>query len=228
MIYLLHGENIQASRNALVQLKEKHNGKEVRELVGRELDETKLTQALESTSLFGADIVVVIENLFSHLGGRKTKLLEKYTEILKQASGDVVIWEGKEISKAVVGALGKNVRVEEFKIPVVIFQLLDGLRPRATKNILHLLDQAITVDAPELLHVMLARRLRELIMITNNVTPPGAQSWQLGRLTTQSKYFTIEELTRLYKQLFEMEYATKTGNSPFTMKESLEIWITEI
>lgn len=230
MITLLHGDNIQASRNALVELKEKYKGKEIRELNGRDVDETKLIQSLQSSSLFGGDTLVVIENLFTALGGRKSKRLDGVLAMLKDSGQkvDVIVWEGKEVGKTVITGLGASVKPQLFAIPTIIFKFLDGLRPNDTKGLLSLFSQAVALDAPELLHAMLVRRIRDLIMLADHVTPPGMQPWQIGRLTSQAKSFTIEQLVSLYKKLLDIEVGIKSGMSPFTMKESLEIWLTEV
>ena len=230
MITLLHGDNIQASRNALVELKEKHKGKEIRELNGRDMDETKLIQALQSSSLFGGDTLVVVENLFTALGGRKSKRLDGVLAMLKESGQamDVIIWEGREVGKAVISGLGSTARPQLFAIPTIIFKFLDGLRPSDTTGMLNLFSQAVALDAAELLHTMLVRRIRELIMLADHITPPGMQPWQIGRLTSQVKSFTIEKLLALYKKLLDIEVGIKSGVSAFTMKESLEIWLTDV
>lgn len=230
MITLLHGDHIQASRDALVSLKEKHKDKEVRQLSGKELDETKLLQALQSSSLFGGETLVVIENLFTALGGRKSKRLDGVLVLLKESGQnmDVIVWEGKEVGKTVITGLGSAVKTQLFDIPTVIFKFLDGLRPDNTAGILSLYASAVALDAPELLHTMLVRRVRELIMLSDHMVPEGMQSWQIGRLTSQAKSFTIEKLVNIYRKLYDIEVSIKSGMSPFTMKESLEIWLTEI
>src|SRR3989338_7216865 len=127
MITLLHGDNIQASRNALIELKEKYKGKEIRQLNGRDVDETKLIQALQSSSLFGGDTLVIIENLFTALGGRKSKRLDGVLVMLKESSQtiDVIVWEGKEVGKTVITGLGPTVKPQLFAIPTIIFKFLD-------------------------------------------------------------------------------------------------------
>ena len=72
MITLLHGDNIEASRLELTSIITKGKDKEIRTLDGKHLDENALIQAMESNSLFGINILVVIENLFTPLG-RKIK-----------------------------------------------------------------------------------------------------------------------------------------------------------
>ncbi len=228
MITLLHGDDIEGSRNVLNSLKKSAKVGEVRQLNGKSLDESTLTQALESRSFFGGDSLVVIENLLSTLG-RKTKSIEGFTDILRknEKQTDVILWEGKEITPGIVKNLGPSVQVKLFKLPVVIFQFLDGIRPGNTKTVLGLSQQLLQTVPAEVVFVMIVRRLRQLIMLRDNVAPEGLQGWQIGRLTSQAKSFTMEKLVTMYKKLLDTEVSIKTGASPFTLSQLLEQFIID-
>ncbi len=223
MITLLHGDYIEASRNELHLLKEKAVGKEIRSLDGRSIETSVLIQSLESSSMFGGDLLVVIERLFGKIG-RLPKKIEEYGSILARsgASIDIIVWEDKEVGATVTKSLGKDLSTRLFKLPVIIFQLLDGIRPGNTKPLLTLFGELKKQDAPELVANMLEKRLRQLIQIADGATPEGVAPWQLGRLTTQSKSFTMGKLLQLYTQLHDAEVSIKTGVSPYSMAEHLE------
>lgn len=219
MITLLHGDYIEASRNELALLKAKSAGAEVREIDGRTLDTQALTQALSSSSLFGGDCVVIIYGLLKALG-RKTKQAEAYTAIIAASEATVYLWEDKEIAPTLVKQLGKNAAVRLFKLPTVIFQFLDTFAPSQIKKTLALYDAVVAADAPELVHSMLAKRVRQLLMIGDGVTPAGIAPWQASRLTTQARSFSMEKLRSVYTHLCDMEYAMKSGTSPFTLAQA--------
>lgn len=226
MIILLHGDNIEASRDELNRLKAEAKGKEIRQLDGKSADKTSLTQAFESGSMFGGDTVVIIENLFSKLG-KKIKLTEELASIIKTApeSTDIVLWEDKEVGATVTKNLGPKAQIKIFKTPVIIFQFLDGLRPGNAGTLLTLFEQLVSSEPSEVVFVMIVRRMRLLMMLKDNVTPDGIVSWQAGRLTNQAKLFTMEKLVDMYKKLLEIEVSIKSGSSPFQLKELLEQWI---
>jgi DNA polymerase III delta subunit len=211
MITLLHGDETIASRSEFIRLKNEAKNKEV--LDGRTIDETSLTQSLESGSLFGDEKTVFIDNLFSKLG-RKIKLIEKLAGIIRNSSSHVVLWEGKEVGVTVIKSLGKaDIRL--FKTPAIIFQFLD-------QPSLKLYESLMIHEAPELIHSMLARRFRQLIQLRDGVIPEGLQGWQASKLTQQAKLFTMEKLLSMYKQLLDMEFSVKNGSSPFSLKELTE------
>lgn len=228
MITLLHGDDIEASRREFNRLRDAAKGKELRALDGRSVDESKLTQALESSSMFGGDTAVFIENLFGKLG-RKTKLITALAAILTHASENVeiVLWEDKEVGAAVTKSL-KGAEVKAFDIPHVIFQFLDGLGPDSAAKLLPLYRSVISSEAPELVFVMVARRVRQLIQIADGVTPTGLQGWQAARLTRQAKLFTMDRLLDMYKKLLDMEFSIKNGSSPFTIAQLTEQFLIDL
>ncbi len=227
MITLLHGDNIDASRKELNELKSQAKRREIRELDGKHIDEAMLAQALESSSLFGGETTVIIENLFSGLG-KKITLAKKFAQQIGTSSAEVILWEEKEIGKTAIDNLGKNVAVRLFKTPVIIFKFLDALKPDNTRFTVPLFEQLVETDAPELVFSMMVRRIRQLIQLADHVTPDGLQGWQAKSLTNQARLFTIEKLLFMEKQLLDMEYATKTGSSPFALTQLIEQFLIGI
>lgn len=216
MITLLHGDNTEASRAELVRMKQAVKGREVRELDGRTLDVTTLAQALQSSSLFGSEVLVVIERL-----GKKP------IRIPESAGTDVVVWEDKEVSATVIKSLGPHIQVKLFKIPQLIFQFLDSLRPKSAKTLIPVYQKLIETEPPELVFTMITRRLRQLIMIADGVTPEGLQGWQVGKLTSQAKSFSMNTLLAMYKKLLDLEYSLKTGATPFTLVQLTEQFLID-
>lgn len=217
MITLLHGDHIEASRNELNTIKKEAGEKEIRQLDGQSIESATLIQSLDSSSLFGGEILVVIERLFSKLG-RQQKKIEELAGMLAKTQADIVLWEDKEVGATVIKNLG-TATVRLFKLPVLIFQFLDTVKPNNVKQLLTLFEQ---LDSPELVFAMLVKRVRQLISIADGGTPAGLQGWQVARLTTQAKSFTMSELVALYTRLGHAEYAIKSGTSPFTMRQLLE------
>lgn len=226
MIILLHGDHVEISRQELTNLKQKAKGKEVRTLDGRTIDASVLTQALESTSLFGGNTLVIIENL-TRYNAKKTKFLDQLAGIISSnaKTTDILLWEDKELSATQVNRFGKDVQSCLFKTPVVLFQFLDGLKPDSVTSTLVLFQKAVEKDAPELLFTMIVRRFRQLLIVKDGGTPEGISPWQLGKLTSQTKLFRMDKLGSMYEKLLTIEYSIKTGASPFAMKELIEQWL---
>lgn len=226
MITLLHGSFSESSRKEFIRLKHEAKENDVRELDGRTLDATALTQALESNSMFGGGTVVFIENLFGRLG-RKQKLIESLAAILTQSSADIVLWEDKEVGVTVLKNLPKA-KISLFKVPSIIFQLLDGIAPGNGTRLLPLYTTLQEIEAPELIFAMLARRMRHLIQLRDGIVPNSLQGWQASRLTRQAKLFTLDTLLAMYKTLLDMEYSVKNGTSPFTIGQHIEQFLLDL
>ena len=228
MITLLHGDYIEASRNELNRLKEKAKGRELRELDGRTVEESDLTQSLESSSLFGGETVVIIERLFSKIG-RQQKRIEKLCTLLAgDWASDIILWEDKEVSSSVVKQLGSKAQVRLFKLPVLIFQFLDSVHSGSASLTLGIFEKLVADVAPELVFSMLVRRVRQLMQIHEGGNPAGLAGWQISRLTTQAKSFTMEQLVSFYRQLLDSEVAMKTGASAFTAREHIEYLLSSL
>ena len=220
MITLLHGDNVEASRLALLERKRATKGVEIRPLEGRTLDRDALQQALFTTSMEASRVLVIIENLFVKLA-RKSKAADEFLTMIRNWGSlqDIILWESKEIDKSQLSKLGPTAKVELFKTPQVLFELLDGLRPGNKRRSLELYRQAVTHQPAEILFAMLSRRIRQLILAVSGGSVPGLAPWQSARLTSQARFFTMEKLQTMYRQLLVVEYSTKSGQSPFNLSQ---------
>lgn len=224
MITLLHGDHIVSSRAELTRRidEAKTQNKEVRRIDGKTVDALALIQAVESSSLFGGTVLVVIERFLT----KDSKLID----IIKRSGDatDIILWEDKEIGKTLIGLLGIKASVKLFKIPPAIWELLDGIKPGNSRHLLVSLSHVLERDAAELTFSMIVRRVRQLIQLKDVVTPEGLQGWQAGRLTSQAKSFTMDKLLSMEKQLFDIDVSIKTGASPFPLAQQLELFFVDI
>lgn len=223
MLTLIHGDHLTASRAKLMELKSDAKDKEIREISGKKLDSNALVQALTSSSLFGGEILVIIEGFIGNAKKREKAFSNLLAQIIASAKEtDIILYEDKEIEKGTLSKLGSALRPFLFKLPSVIFQFLDSIAPGNAKTSLTLLSQVISQEVPEVVFALLVRRVRQLIMLKDGVTPPGMQSWQVGRLTSQAQHFTIEQLVVMHTSLLDIDTAIKTGSSPFVLTQRIE------
>lgn len=228
MITLLHGDHTQASRTELLRLIGQHKGAEVRSLDGSKLDETELSQAIESSSLFGGEILVVIENVLRKYA-KLPKALAKLAHIIRSTEvADVILWENKEVSDAQIKLLGPGIQAKKFSIPKVLFAFLDSLAPGEAGTTLPLYETLTRAEAPELVYTMIARRMHQLAILSGGGDIPGLAPWQRSRLTSQAKRFTMEKLQASLSQLLMHEYRLKTGMTPFSLKQLTEQFLVDI
>jgi len=230
MITLLHGNYIEASRNELNNLKGNDPDIEIRILNGATLNETSLVQALEANPIIAKKKTIIIENLFSQAAKKSPKNFEKFLARLCPAAHDcqIILWENREITAAALKNLGKEVRIQLFKLPVKIFQFLDNLKPDNSAYLLDTLRMVLTTEPAEVVLALLVRRIRQLMMLLDQISLKDLSSWQLSRLTNQAKYFTLEKLKLAEKKLLKAEYNFKTGNTPFNLRQLVEQFIIDL
>lgn len=229
MFTLLHGDNTEGSRTELILLKTRFLDREIREINGRTASLTQLIQALESSSLFGTGVLVIVERLLGSLG-RKTSLIKEYAEVFSGHHGesDIILWEDKEIGAGTIKLLGPRLEIRVFKTSPIIFRFLDTIRPGGKGQSLVLLTQSLDKDVPERIYSLLVKRIRQLIMAKEGIIPEGIQSWQAGRLTSQAKLFTMEKLQDMHTKLHRYETSLKSGLSPYTMEQILKLFIADV
>lgn len=223
MLYLIHGDNTEAARNKLLELKVAAKDKEIRTLSGKRMDPNATVQALESSSLFGGDVLVVVEGFISSAKKREKAFGTTLSQLITAAASiDVVLYEEKEVEKGTLTKLGPKCEVFLYKTPVVIFQFLDSIRPGNAKISLTLFAQVIAREPAEIVFALLIRRVRQLMELSDGLTPDGLQGWQADRLTSQARHFTIEQLVVMHTSLLDIDIAIKTGSSPFTLAQRIE------
>ena len=212
---ILHGDNQVASRQHLTTLKQAATklGKQITELAG-EVSLELLMPAAESNSLFGSSNLVVIENLFS---GRPSNDRKAVISYLLAKSGDVVVWEGKDVSGKIKDVDPQSTR--RFDLPKYVFKFLDNLSITS-------LQLALSTAAPEQILALLASQIHKIILFKEGVA--SLPSWQLAKLKIQSSRFKIQDLIKLNRELLEIDYAQKTSAAPYDLATALEIFVVRL
>lgn len=230
LIYFLHGDNQLLSRERLGEIicRAKNEEKEIIRLEGKITNLTEVKQALESQSLFGEEKLVVIENLFVRQRSKEKDEIVKYLKT-DEILCDLVCWESKIIDGRSLRGFSKDWQILVFKTPAVIFKFLDSLKPKNTTQMLTLLRSSIKVDSPEMVFYMFASRIRQLI-IAFDLGKEGLSGapWQIGKLVSQAKKFSLERLIKLYRQLLEIDTNIKTGKTLMPLDWHLDVLLANL
>lgn len=229
MIHLFHGDDSVISRTELLKQKQTYQDYDIRELDGKNLSDQDLIQALSSDSLFSIPRIVVIDRMFGSIG-KKIKRVDELLEVLKRHSQevDLLLWEDRLLAKGVVSKLQPLSTIHTFTLPAILFQTLDRLTPQTTVDFLKAYRQVIAREPAEVVHVLLVRRLRQMIAIKQGKPLPDLQDWQRSRLTNQAGFFTMKQLLKLYQQLLESELSIKTGTAILALPEATELAVATL
>lgn len=233
MITIIHGDDISSSRSYFLELRQKQ--KNVVSFDGGKITITDLVQNIEGSGLFGDTKSIFIEDLLAKLKKTEKTTKEMLNFIAKNSKdSNFVLWESKEIQKRDL-SLFKDAIVKIFKLPKNIFLFLDNLKPLNSKNLLRLFHQALDSGIKEeLILFMIQRQFRILLAFSEQ--SEGSQidelsrlaPWQMGKLQMQSKSFDVSNLKNIYKKLYEIEIAQKTGSSSLSLTQNIDFLLLEM
>lgn len=233
MITIIHGDDISSSRNYFLELRQKE--KNFVSFDGGKITITDLVQNIEGSGLFGDTKSIFIEDLLAKLKKTEKTTKEMLNFIAKNTKdSNFVLWESKEIQKRDL-FLFKDAIVKIFKLPKNIFLFLDNLKPLNSRNLLRLFHEALDSGIKEeLILFMIQRQIRILMALSNpndNVQIDELirmAPWQLIKLERQARLFSELQFKQIYKKLYEIEIAQKTGSSSLSLTQNIDFLLLDI
>ena len=237
MITIIHGDDISESRIYFQDLKLKHKNFVL--LDGEKITITDLVQNIEGSTLFQGSTLsnstILIENLLTKAKKTAADSKEILSFIAKNSrSSAFILWESKEILKRDLSEF-KDAAVKFFKLPKNIFLFLDNLKPRNFKNLINLFHQALGAGIKEeLILFMTQRQFRLLLALSDEDSSDPIDElirlapWQMEKLQRQAKLFSVLDLIRIYKKLYEIELGQKTGKLALSLIQSIDFLLLEM
>jgi DNA polymerase III delta subunit len=232
MITIIHGDNLAESRNHFLELKQKQ--KDAVSFDYKNVTLTDLVQNIEGSALFSDSKTIFIEEFLTKLKKTDKAAKEILDFIVKSSKeNNIILWESKEILKKDLYSL-KNADIKIFKLPKNIFIFLDNLSPNNSRNMLKLFHNALESGIKEeIILFMLQRQIRLLLSLSDS----GEKSideverlapWQTGKLQSQSRLFTVSNLKKIYRRLYEIELRQKTGALSLSLSQSIDFLLLDI
>lgn len=220
MLYILHGDDIVKSKLRLSELTSGFGSVIV--LNAEKATETDLVRTFSSNDLFVESKCIVIEK-FLKLPKLETEKLKLLLAAL-DSSTTVILWHNTELSKAALGKFEKAT-VELFLFPKLFFTFLDNLAPQTIKSELDTLSKMQNVEAEQIFYAMV-KRIRQLMMVKSNSKSEELvkmSPWQKGKLESQCIKWSMEQLERIYKNLYKIEIDIKSGGLMLPLKKHLDM-----
>ncbi|MBP7876096.1 hypothetical protein KA012_03840 [Candidatus Woesebacteria bacterium] len=224
MITIIHGDNTVLSRKQLQTEIEKHvsGGKTIRSLAGNELSLSVLTEALQPTSLFGDEQVLLLERLFRM---RSKNLRDQMLSILQDHPGmTIIIWEDATVSATNLKLL-QNAKptIFSFKTSPLVFQAMDLFgNPGEKQRLLKHLHAAYDQDTPEFVFAMLTRQIRLLINVAEGETA-ALKPYTLQKIRHQAQFFPLKKLLQIHQQLLAIDLTQKQSSSLLSLEQQLDL-----
>jgi DNA polymerase III delta subunit len=223
MLTIICGEDSIASRNYFVDQEKLFREKnfEIVSLDDKQVLELDDDQA-SSSSLFDQKRIYFTSGLNKKV---LKKLNQKTEKIFKKIVASKVIqlfnWEEDTTSRELKSI--KGVIIKEFKPNQTIFKLLDSCYPGNLKNFMSSLKILSESTEDIFIFIMLARHIRNILITKLGERLPKLMSWQIYKLSNQAKFWQLENLINFYQGLHRIDVNAKTGGTPYSVKESLEI-----
>ena len=175
------------------------------------LDESPLSfqEAISSTPLFPGERFFVLRDI-KKLGKKETDWFKKKSEGLQ---GNLVIYYPGTANVTLVKSLPESLKVEEFKLPKIVFEFLGSLMPKNAKKALELLHELLKKDPPEFVFSFLSKHLRDLYWVKRDEKSLPYPSWRVGKLREQASKFSISQLRELINKLAEIDIEIKTSET---------------
>lgn len=227
MILIIHGNDIESSREFYFEEKNKLNNPII--LNGDGIIFDQIFQAAENTSFFDDKKDILIENFFSKNKSTSIEFKKIIEYINANKNISLIFWESDEVSKTSLSLI-KDATIKTFSLPQNLFAFLDSLKPNNSKEILSLFSENLKKSETELIFFMIVRQFRILLNLISNDTQidevKRMAPWQLSKLKRQAESFGLKRLKEIYKALLEIDLNSKTGNSSVNLKKSVDFFLS--
>ncbi len=229
MKLIIHGNDLQATRNYFFEFKEKTTSSVL--LNGDKITFDNFFQIAEGDSFFDSEKTIFTENLFSANKSNSPELKKIIDFINSNKKINLVLWESTELSKASLNLL-KDAEVKIFSIPSLLFIFLDSLKPGNYKTSVSIFNQLNKNTENELIWFMILRQFRLLLSAISRSSEIDETKrlapWQSSKLKSQASLFGETKLKEIYKKLFKIEENHKTGKVGYEISNSIDFFLLDL
>ncbi len=176
-------------------------------------------EVLSSSSLFGNERFFILKDI-----GRFTK---KDSEWLKKnyinLAGNLIIYSDKGLNATAIKSFPSDAKIEEFKLPVLLWNFLDGLYQDNSKREIQLLHRIIEKHPVEFVFSLIAKHFKELYWVRVDAVSSGFPFWKINKLKSQASKFTSKKLSEIIEKMAQIDYEVKTSKVDLISKLDLLI-----
>lgn len=220
-IVVLHGDHIEKSYFRLARFKEVAVKRGWEIFILNTSSRESLSQVLVSRSLFAKSKFVVLEDP-PLLSKKELGFLKKRHE---EIEGTLIFYNQGILSKTFLDVLPRGAKVEEYKLPKLIFSFFESFYPGNTKKCVGLFHELIENEPLEFIFALLGRYIRDLYWVKKDRDGLKYPSWRIRKLESQSAKFSGDLLRRIISDLAEADVKSKTSN--IALELSLDLIIAK-
>ncbi len=231
MITIIHGDATNESREYFLKIRTTFQN--LLSLEGQNITADVLINFFSGGNLFFEEKNLAIENLLSK--NKAGKNLDGLAAILNEHEGksNIIMWEEKEVSQKNLSLFPKA-SIQIFKIPKLIFNFLDNLKPGNGENLILIFQKLLENTPVEIILYMMVRQLRFLIAVSSSdksdtIEELGKMApWQKGKLERQAVFFGQGRLINLYDKLYNIDLSGKTGALSMPLADAIDFLLLDI
>lgn len=207
-IIILHGDDTEKS---YARLKKFIDVAKERSWEVSYIDESNQTfeEVLAASSLFGNERFFILKDV-KKLEKKDLSWLKKNYESL---SGNLIIYANSTLNASFIKNFPSSTKVEEFRLPVLLWNFLDGLCPGNCTREVQLLHKIIERQPVEFVFSLIAKHFRDLYWVKTGASGAGFPFWKINKLKSQASKFSEEKLSEIIGLLAEIDIKVKTSKS---------------
>ncbi len=207
-IIILHGDDTEKSYKRLSKFIEvaKARSWEI-----SYIDESNQTfeEVLNTPSLFGNERFFILKDV-KKLGKKEMEWLrKKYSDLL----GNLIIYSDKVLNITTLKSFPKEIKIEEFKLPILLWKFLEDLIPGNSNSEVQKLHKIIEREPVEFVFSLIARHLKDLYRVKTGAVGEGFPFWKINKLKPQASKFSIMQLKELISLLSDIDVKVKTSKT---------------
>lgn len=170
---------------------------------------SSIREQLSAASLFGSDRFFILKDIKS-FGKKEADWLNKN---YKELAGTLIVYHEGIASATFLKSLPKDTKIEEFKLPVLLWNFLDALTPGNSTRELSVLHKIIEKQPIEFIFSLIAKHFRDLLWVASDPVSTGFPSWKLGKLKSQASKYRTDQLKDIIARLAEIDIKVKTSKA---------------
>jgi len=168
-----------------------------------------LEEILTASSLFGNERFFILKDI-KKLGKKEsTWLNKKYTGL----TGNLIVYNEGVLNLSTLKSFPKETKIEEFKLPHLLWNFLDNLVPGQADFSVKTLHKILEKSPVEFVFSLIARHLKDLYWVKVDAASAGFPFWKINKLKSQAAKFSENDLKNLIDKLSEIDYRVKTSKT---------------
>jgi DNA polymerase III delta subunit len=207
-IIILHGDDTEKS---YLRLKKFIGVAKARSWEVTDIGEGDLnfSEILSGISLFGGDRFLILRDV-KKLSEKELAWLDKRHRDL---SGNLIIYNEGLLGTSILKSLPKDTKIEEFKLPVLLWNFLDNIKPGNSVVSIKTFHKIIAKKPPEFIFSLIAKHLRDLYWVKIDSGSTAFPPWKIGKLKSQAAGFSTEELKNIIGLMAVIDIKVKTSKA---------------